>query len=359
MAEAGSTLELHVLALLRARNRAAAPALAVTKAATTLLTECTALEKQLDRERQATDLLVKERHEMVADMELLRQNEANGGVSREHIEQLRDLLEKNKTEAARSASEAAAARASDTSTSEAAQLMAGKLAEAQARAADLEHSLKIAAAREQSLESENARLIERLTVQLQAQAMAMDSERLESGRPCSGCASCAGQSDVHVWCAGDADVHRCPRERTRPCAEHTRTREPRTLASTLTHPRVLCPVSRRDRIRDARARAVRRYRDGRHGAHDRRPPLRAMALLLLYQVSAAAAAAVSGPRATPGAIHTRRGFCTGRPLRLVVASAGRLCVLPLAAAAAPAAARTASAADRTLPRCLATSKAAA
>ena len=60
MAEAGSTLELHVLALLRARNRAAAPALAVTKAATTLLTECTALEKQLDRERQATDLLVKE-----------------------------------------------------------------------------------------------------------------------------------------------------------------------------------------------------------------------------------------------------------------------------------------------------------
>ena len=122
-------LELHVLALLRARNRAAAPALAVTKAATTLLTECTALEKQLDRERQATDLLVKERHEMVADMELLRQNEANGGVSREHIEQLRDLLEKSKTEAARSASEAAAARASDTSTSEAAQLMAGKLVE--------------------------------------------------------------------------------------------------------------------------------------------------------------------------------------------------------------------------------------
>jgi hypothetical protein len=43
--------------------------------------------------------------------------------------------------------------------------------------ADLEHSLKIAAAHEQSLESENARLIERLTVQLQAQAMAMDSER--------------------------------------------------------------------------------------------------------------------------------------------------------------------------------------
>ena len=177
MSEVVSTCELQVLALLRARNREAAPALAVTKAATTLLTECTALEKQLDRERQATDLLVKERHEMVADMELLRQNEANGGVSREHIEQLRDLLEKSKTEAARSASEAAAARASDISTSEAARLMAGKLAEAQARAADLEHSLKIAAAHEQSLESENARLIERLTVQLQAQAMAMDSER--------------------------------------------------------------------------------------------------------------------------------------------------------------------------------------
>ena len=164
--------------------------------------------------------------------------------------------------------------------------------------------------------------------------------------------------DVHVWCACDADVHRCPRERTRPCAEHTRTREPRTLASTLTHPCVLCPVSRRDRIRDARARAVHRSRDGRHGAHDRRPPLRAMALLLLYQVSAAAAAAVSGPRATTGAIHTRRGFCTGRPLRLVVASSGRLRVLPLAAADR-AAARTASAADRCLPRYLATSKAAA
>ena len=55
--------------------------------------------------------------------------------------------------------------------------MATRLAEAQARAADLEHSLKRAAASEAALLAENERLIERLTVKLEAQAMALDSER--------------------------------------------------------------------------------------------------------------------------------------------------------------------------------------
>ena len=176
---AGSTApeEELVLSLLRARNRTAVPALAATAAATALLAECAALERQSEKEKQRADLIDKERHELVDDMELLRQNEANAGVSREHIEQLRDLLEKSKSEAAESAVEAATARASDSSASEAARLMGEKLGEAQAKAADLEHSLKLAAAREEALKAENARLIERLTLQLQAEAMAMDSER--------------------------------------------------------------------------------------------------------------------------------------------------------------------------------------
>jgi len=55
--------------------------------------------------------------------------------------------------------------------------MAEKLAEAQAKAADLEHSLKVAASRENALTAENERLLQRLTLQLQAEALVMDSER--------------------------------------------------------------------------------------------------------------------------------------------------------------------------------------
>ena len=176
-ASPASAHEGEVLALLRARNCKAAPALAATKAAELLLAECAALEASNDKQQQGADLLLKERHEMLTDMELLRENEANSGVSREHIDHLHDMLEASKSEAAQRASEAAAARASNTETSEAARLMGEKLAEAQAKAADQEHSLKLAASREEALKAENARLIERLTTQLQAEAMAMDSER--------------------------------------------------------------------------------------------------------------------------------------------------------------------------------------
>ena len=113
---------------------------------------------------------------MEADLQLLRQNEQNAGVSREHIELLQEQLEKSKSEAASFSSAAAAARASEAETADAAKLMATKLAEAQARAADLEHELK-------QVQAENERLMERLTVKLEAQAIALDSERERSSEP--------------------------------------------------------------------------------------------------------------------------------------------------------------------------------
>ena len=77
--------EQTVLALLRERNRALAPALAATRAAESLLSDCALLETQRLEQQQRADLLEKERHMMAADIELLRQNEANSGVSREHV----------------------------------------------------------------------------------------------------------------------------------------------------------------------------------------------------------------------------------------------------------------------------------
>jgi len=77
--------EQLVLSRLLGRNRMAAPALAATKAAETLLAECARLQAQCEKQQQRADLIEKEHHEMVADMELLRENEANAGVSREHV----------------------------------------------------------------------------------------------------------------------------------------------------------------------------------------------------------------------------------------------------------------------------------
>ena len=97
-------------------------------------------------------------------------------MTREHIELLQHSLELSKSEAAQNAKEAAAAKASEASTSEAATLMAEKLADAQAKAADLEHRLKQITASEVAVRTENERLIDRLTEHLSVQAKAMDSE---------------------------------------------------------------------------------------------------------------------------------------------------------------------------------------
>jgi hypothetical protein len=168
--------EKAVLQLLQARNRAAAPACSVTRAYEALLADCKALEEQRAKAQKSADLQSKEQHEMMADLQLLRQNEANAGVSREHIELLQDQLEKSKSEAAQNLSAASTAIASEAATSEAARLMADKLAETQAKVADLEHTVKQLTAREQILQDENARLLARLTANLEVQAMAMDSE---------------------------------------------------------------------------------------------------------------------------------------------------------------------------------------
>lgn len=177
-AVASSTLtpQERVVRLLRERNQHGAAAVSATRRCTELLSEIALLEAAQQQQHHASDLMAKERHMMEADLQLLRQNEQNAGVSREHIELLQEQLEKSKSEAASFSSAAAAARASEAETADAAKLMATKLAEAQARAADLEHELK-------QVQAENERLMERLTVKLEAQAIALDSERERSSEP--------------------------------------------------------------------------------------------------------------------------------------------------------------------------------
>ena len=168
--------EYIVLRMLRERNWADAGACYATRSCETLLVDCKTLEAQVMQQQHNHDLLSKEHHEMAADLQLLRENEANAGVTREHIELLQHSLELSKSEAAQNAKEAAAAKASEASTSEAATLMAEKLADAQAKAADLEHRLKQITASEVAVRTENERLIDRLTEHLSVQAKAMDSE---------------------------------------------------------------------------------------------------------------------------------------------------------------------------------------
>ena len=73
--------------------------------------------------------------------------------------------------------EAAVAKAAEAQAAEAAQLVGEKLAEAQAKAADLEHNLQQSTSREASLQKENETLLARLTELLQMRAMDMDTER--------------------------------------------------------------------------------------------------------------------------------------------------------------------------------------
>ena len=73
--------------------------------------------------------------------------------------------------------EATVAKAAEAQAADAAQLMGDKLAEAQAKAADLEHTLQQTTAREAELRKENETLLLRLTEQLSLRAQAMDSER--------------------------------------------------------------------------------------------------------------------------------------------------------------------------------------
>ena len=72
--------------------------------------------------------------------------------------------------------EATAAKAAEMQANDAAQQMGEKLAEAQAKAADLEHNLQNSTSREEALRKDNETLLVRLTEQLQMRALAMDDE---------------------------------------------------------------------------------------------------------------------------------------------------------------------------------------
>ena len=69
-------------------------------------TRASELQRTLDKQQRGTTLLVKTKHDMEADLELLKANEANQGVSREHIQMLQEQLAGAKTEASIAADEA-------------------------------------------------------------------------------------------------------------------------------------------------------------------------------------------------------------------------------------------------------------
>lgn len=165
-----------ILSALVNRNRAGAAACSAARSCEELLAECAELEADRARALTRADLTERERQEMAADLALLRANEANAGVSREHIELLQQQLEVARSEASRASQDAAAARTKEEATAGAARDVADKLAAAQTQAAEQQLALEGATAREAALRTENARLLERLVRQLDVQAQAMDSE---------------------------------------------------------------------------------------------------------------------------------------------------------------------------------------
>ena len=212
--------EATILALLQQRNRSLAAACSVTRSYESLLELYTQLGQQCTRQQHRADLLSKESHDMAADLELLRANEANAGVSKAHIELLQEQLTRATSEAEQSAKVANAATAREAETSVMAQQMADKLAESQSRVAELTHDLQKLTTSEEGLRgespadgeplfqtrypnephpapshlcpiilpapsltpipstspAENERMLQRLMDQLQRQAIAMDSE---------------------------------------------------------------------------------------------------------------------------------------------------------------------------------------
>ena len=85
---------------------------------------------------------------MRSDLALLRQNEANAGVTSQHIELLQEQLEKARSEATSSTRERDSARQREDATADAARLLGEKLATAQADAAELREQLAAAEVRE-------------------------------------------------------------------------------------------------------------------------------------------------------------------------------------------------------------------
>ena len=141
-----------MMARLNARNATNAPSLVLARMNEELLTEVNALDK--------------ENHERSKDLAIAG------------------------TEIGKLQAEKAAAAAAEAEAKEAARQMGEKLAEAQAKSADLKHSLQQATAREAALKKENETLLAKYMEALQLQAAAMDGEieqfekaKAESPRP--------------------------------------------------------------------------------------------------------------------------------------------------------------------------------
>ena len=92
-------MEAVTLARLKRRNRDARAACTLTNSCRAVLAQHAALQEKSARQQQRLDLQEKEKHEMAADLQLLQQNEANAGVSSEHIQLLQQQLELAKGEA--------------------------------------------------------------------------------------------------------------------------------------------------------------------------------------------------------------------------------------------------------------------
>ena len=172
-----------VLAALHARNRAGAAALRATRSLVEAETRASELQRTLDKQQRGTTLLVKTKHDMEADLELLKANEANQGVSREHIQMLQEQLAGAKTEASIAADEAQKARATEKLTEDGARALAEKvaareleLAEAREEAAGLRKAAERASAKQADLQKENERLVQRLLEAQLSMAQALDSE---------------------------------------------------------------------------------------------------------------------------------------------------------------------------------------
>ena len=172
-----------VVAALHARNRAGAAALRATRSLVEAETRASELQRTLDKQQRGTTLLVKTKHDMEADLELLKANEANQGVSREHIQMLQEQLAGAKTEASIAADEAQKARATEKLTEDGARALAEKvaareleLAEAREEAAGLRKAAERASAKQAELQKENERLVQRLLEAQLSVAQALDSE---------------------------------------------------------------------------------------------------------------------------------------------------------------------------------------
>lgn len=172
-----------VVAALHARNRAGVAALRATRSLVEAETRASELQRTLDKQQRGTTLLVKTKHDMEADLELLKANEANQGVSREHIQMLQEQLAGAKTEASIAADEAQKARATEKLTEDGARALAEKvaareleLAEAREEAAELRTAAERASAKQAELQKENERLVQRLLEAQLSMAQALDSE---------------------------------------------------------------------------------------------------------------------------------------------------------------------------------------